>query len=323
MKRFINQSSNAIKAPLFVLLLLTASLLVACSDEASLDTSLDTNSASSKVTIEAQNAAQNKVKQTYLLSDYQLPSAIGADQAEQEALLKLLNEKEGSKAGLTQDEVKQQLLLKLTLFSSDKNQTLAKLEAITQGLTRASEFSAEQGKQDYELMAAMGSALSYQSIFYQADLGQMNLLSRKGMRYMDRAVKKAPNHLGVRLLRGLSYANMPAFLNRASFAVEDLSLLKNVLLYGKEYRQGQDAKLLSKSIVESAKKSPLKKQDKLFIEFIDYYLALSFYKNAQLESAKSLWQALSNTASEGSDSASGPVSKSKWSALATKRLEEV
>jgi len=319
MRRFFNQSPNAIKAPLFVALALTASLLVACSDEASLDTSLDTNSASNKVTNEAQNAAQNKVKQTYLLSDYQLPSAIGADQAEQEALLKQLNEKEG----LTQEEVKQQLLLRLTLFSSDKNQTLAKLEAITQGLTRASEFSAEQGEQDYELMAAMGSALSYQSIFYQADLGQMNLLSRKGMRYMDRAVKKAPNHLGVRLLRGLSYANMPAFLNRASFAVEDLSLLKNVLLHGKEYRQGQDAKLLSKSIVESAKKSPLKKQDKLFIEFINYYLALSFYKNAQVESAKSLWQTLSNTASEGSDSASATVSKSKWSALATKRLEEV
>ncbi|MGB0942629.1 MAG: hypothetical protein ACPGUE_09520 [Marinomonas sp.] len=319
MKLYVKQSPNSIKASFFVTLALTASLLVACSDEASLDTSFDTNSASNKVANEAQNAAQNKVKQTYLLSDYQLPSAIGADQAEQEALLKQLNEKEG----LTQEEVKQQLLLKLTLFSSDKNQTLAKLEAITQGLTRASEFSAEQGEQDYELMAAMGSALSYQSIFYQADLGQMNLLSRKGMRYMDRAVKKAPNHLGVRLLRGLSYANMPPFLNRASFAVEDLSLLKNVLLHGKEYRQGQDAKLLSKSIVESAKKSPLKKQDKLFIEFINYYLALSFYKNAQLESAKSLWQTLSNTASEGSDSASATVSKSKWSALATKRLEEV
>lgn len=319
MRRFFKLSPNAIKAPFFVFLVIAASLLVACSDEAS----LDTNAASSKVANVAQDAAQNIVKQTYLLSDYQLPSAIGVDQAEQEALLKLLNERESSKAGLTQDEVKQQLLLRLTLFSSDKNQTLAKLEAITQGLTRASELSAEQGKQDYELMAAMGSALSYQSIFYQADLGQMNLLSRKGMRYMDRAVKKAPNHLGVRLLRGLSYANMPAFLNRASFAVEDLSLLKNVLLYEKEDGQGQDVKLLSKSIVESAKKSPLKKQDKLFIEFINYYLALSFYKNAQLESAKSLWQALSNKASEGSDSASGPVSKSKWSALATKRLEEV
>ncbi|WP_438464467.1 hypothetical protein [Marinomonas sp. PE14-40] len=311
MRLFFKQSPNAIKAPFFVFLVIAAGLLSACSDEAS----LETNAASSKVA----NEAQNKVKQIYLLSDYQLPSAIGADQAEQETLLKVLNEKESSNTGLTQKEVKQQLLLRLTLFSSDKNQTLAKLESITEGLRRASELSAEQGKQDYELMAAMGSALSYQSIFYQADLGQMNLLSRKGMRYMDRAVKKAPNHLGVRLLRGLSYANMPAFLNRASFAVEDLSLLKNVLLHGKgneqRERQEQNAK--------SAKKPLLKKQDKIFIEFINYYLALSFYKNAQLESAKSLWQALSNTASEGSDSASATVSKSKWSALATKRLEEV
>ncbi|EAQ63957.1 hypothetical protein MED121_04268 [Marinomonas sp. MED121] len=295
----------------------TAGLLTACSDDATLEVTKADAQASSQTSIN-----QVESKQAYVLADYQLPSAIGADQAEQEALLKLLNEKESSKQGLTQEEIKQQLLLRLTLFSSDKNQTLAKLEAITQGLTRASELSAEQGKQDYELMAAMGSALSYQSIFYQADLGQMNLLSRKGMRYMDRAVKKAPNHLGVRLLRGLSYANMPAFLNRASFAVEDLSLLKNVLLRGQGERQGQDSKLAT----ESAKKSSFKKQDKLFIEFIDYYLALSFYKNAQLESAKSLWQALSNTA-EGADSASdstsGPVSQSKWSALATKRLEEV
>ena len=261
-------------------------VLFACSseeDSLALNQSEAVNLASS-VTSEISNNGTGKA-----LVHYQMPTYIGADQFEQEALLKQLDKQ----SLLTLLEQKQQLLLRLTLFSSDKNQTLKKLEAITQDLTLASELSGKNGAQDYELMAAMGSALSYQSIFYQNDLGKMNLISRKGMRYMDRAVKKSPEHLGVRLFRGVSYANMPAFLNRASFAVTDLSLLKHTLL--------------SDGVV---KKRSNKKQDKLFIEFINYYLALSLSKNAQLEAAKKLWQALETN------------STSQWSALASARLKE-
>lgn len=269
-----------------VLLLVPA--LLACSN----DDELAINQGVANKEALTSNQAQAAIKP---VSDYQMPTYIGADKKGQEALLAQL---EGQKT-LSELEQKQQLLLRLTLFASDKNQTLEKLQAITDDLNRASDESAKKGQQDYELLAAWGSALSYQSVFYQADLGQMNLLSRKGMRYMDRAVKKAPDHLGVRLLRGVSYANMPAFLNRASFAVTDLSLLKEVLL--KE----------SGLSVDLVKKQPKSNQNKLFIEFIDYYLALSFSKNAQLDAAKRLWKALETSP------------ESQWSALAKQRLEEV
>lgn len=268
--------------------LLLVPVLLACSN----DDELTTNQGVANKEALTSNQAQAVIKP---VSDYQMPTYIGADKKGQEALLAQL---EGQKA-LSELEQKQQLLLRLTLFASDKNQTLEKLQTITDDLNRASDESAKRGQQDYELLAAWGSALSYQSIFYQADLGQMNLLSRKGMRYMDRAVKKAPDHLGVRLLRGVSYANMPAFLNRASFAVTDLSLLKEVLL--KE--SGSSAELI--------KKQPKNNQNKLFIEFIDYYLALSFSKNTQLDAAKRLWKALETSP------------ESQWSALAKQRLEEV
>ncbi len=278
-----------------VSLCLITSALLACSNEddiSSVNVTLseaDTFTASSPGPSKASDLGDSG-----LAVDYQMPTFIGADQAAQEALYKQLK----NQSSLSILEQKQWLLLRLSLFATDKDQSLKKLESISDSLARASEQSAKSGNQDYELMAALGSALSYQSIFYQNDLGNMNLLSRKGMRYMDRAVKKAPNHLGIRLLRGISYANMPAFLNRASFAVTDLSLLKKGLL--------------NKSITdEQGKKTIFKKQSKSFIEFINYFLALSLSKNEQLESAKRLWQALESNPD------------SQWSALASTRLKEV
>jgi hypothetical protein len=59
------------------------------------------------------------------------------------------------------------------------------------------------------------------------------------------------------------------------------------------------------------KKQTLKKQSKYFIEFINYYLALAYAKNAQLEAAKTLWQTLENNPD------------SEWASLASSRLKEV
>ena len=284
--------------------LLSALLLWACSNEEASGTAQAVTQANvSELSASEANTNKASSLEGEAAVQYQMPTFIGADPQAQTAMLNALNQQDR----LSELAHKQQLLLRLSLFSSDQDQQLSTLQAISDDLIKASELSAKQGYQDYELMAAMGSALSYQSIFYQDDLGKMNLLSRKGMRYMDRAVKKVPNHLGVRLLRGISYANMPAFLNRSSFAVEDLSLLKSALLAAQKTnqvdRQSQAAEL--------SKKSPFKKQDKLFIEFIDYYLALSFYKNAKLQAAKNLWQSLEKNASD------------KWASLARTRLKEV
>jgi hypothetical protein len=208
-------------------MLLVAAALVACSNDAN---SLSGDQDNKEILVSQTKALTSKdaLNQTESrdLIQYQMPTYIGGGRVEQEALYQTLK----NNTALSRLEQKQWLLLRLSLFATDKEQTLTKLETITDALALASEQSANDGAQDYELMAALGSALSYQSVFYQNDLGSMNLLSRKGMRYMDRAIKKAPNHLGIRLLRGISYANMPAFLNRASFAVTDLTVLKEGVL---------------------------------------------------------------------------------------------
>ena len=154
-------------------------------------------------------------------------------------------------------------MISLALFSNDKNQSLSKLEAIT---TQLAEFSNAQPN-DVEMMAAYGNALSYQAVFHQNNYGKMNLVSRKGMRLMDRAIKQAPNNLGARLLRGVSYANMPSFLNRANFSVTDLSIIK-----------------------QQSKSEPTSE----FLAFVNYYLAMALAKNDQPEQAKAIWQWLRN-----------------------------
>ncbi|MFT5162937.1 MAG: hypothetical protein ACI9FJ_001518 [Alteromonadaceae bacterium] len=203
-------------------------------------------------------------------SEYQRPTFTGANKTERLALL----EKLSTPGNPSSTEQKRQLLLlKLALFANSADQSLKPLEMITDDL----QSYLKSAKSDYEIMAAFGSALSLQSIFYQRNLGKMNFLARKGMRYMDRAVKKSATHLGVRLLRGLSYANMPAFLSRASFAEKDLNLLK----------------------------TQMKDSDGKFIEFIDYYLAMALVKNKKAEQAKTLWNQLAiNKASDWSSKAS-------------------
>ena len=80
--------------------------------------------------------------------------------------------------------------------------------------------------EDYELVALLGSATSFSSVYYPQDTGKQQLLAKKGIRLLDRAKKNAPNHLGVRLQRGISYAAMPAFLGKAELAVKDLQFVK-------------------------------------------------------------------------------------------------
>ena len=79
---------------------------------------------------------------------------------------------------------------------------------------------------DYELVALLGSATSFSSIYYPQDTGKQQLLAKKGIRLLDGAKRNAPNHLGVRLQRGISYAAMPAFLGKAELAVKDLQFVK-------------------------------------------------------------------------------------------------
>jgi len=217
------------------------------------------------------NLAQtNKVNEQYIS-----PTFIGSNVSQQKKILAQLT----SLPTLSEAQVRQKLLILLALFSSDENQSLSKLQAITKQLA---EFS-DKKPNDYEVMAAYGNALSYQAIFYQNNYGQMNFVSRRGMRLMDRAVKQAPTNLGARLLRGVSYANMPSFLNRSSFAVTDLSIIK-----------------------EQSKSEPTSE----FLAFVNYYLAMALAKNNQPEQAKVLWKSLKNNTS------------TVWQARSIARLKE-
>lgn len=114
---------------------------------------------------------------------------------------------------------------------------------------------------DHELRALFGSATSLQAIFHLEDVGQTNLLAKKGGRQLDRAVKKAPNHIGVRMYRGITYAEMPAFLGKARFAKQDFEAIKQAT--------GSNA-------------------DGDYMAMINYYYAMALIKDNQKDQGQSL-----------------------------------
>ncbi|OIQ48091.1 MAG: hypothetical protein BM565_03315 [Gammaproteobacteria bacterium MedPE] len=253
---------------LTLIVLLLSGLLTGCGDNTVVESSPNNDI-----------GTQHEATSTSLLpadTIYQQPTDLGATTNEQNA--KLIQLQSIKMPSPTQQRLI--ALLKLALFSSDSKQSLEKLITITSTLEQLS----NKTPTDYELMAAYGSALSYQSIFMQDDLGRMNLTARKGMRIMDRAIKKAPANLGARFLRGVSYANMPSFLNRASFSIDDLQLLK----------QHTNAQPQSQ-----------------FMALVDYYLALAYSRNNQMPQAKALWTSLSNQPN------------TQWKTLAIAKLKEI
>jgi hypothetical protein len=57
---------------------------------------------------------------------------------------------------------------------------------------------------------------------FVTDPGQQTLFVKIGARLMDDAVRKAPDDPVLRLIRGLNSTELPAFLKRTRFAVDDL-----------------------------------------------------------------------------------------------------
>ena len=251
----------------FIALLLSG-LLTGCSDNTLVEPSPNKVSATQQETIQTSVLPADTV--------YQQPTDLGATTQEQNA--RLVQLQSVNSPSLTQQRLI--ALTRLALFSSNSEQSLERLMTITSALEQLSNNTPT----DYEVMAAYGSALSYQSVFMQDDLGRMNLTARKGMRIMDRAIKKAPANLGARFLRGVSYANMPSFLNRASFSIDDLQLLK------------QHTNANPKSH---------------FMALVNYYLALAYSRNNQIPQAKALWTTLSNQPD------------TQWKTLAIAKLKEI
>ncbi|WP_444894154.1 hypothetical protein ACJJIE_07565 [Microbulbifer sp. TRSA001] len=187
-----------------------------------------------------------------LAEDFVYPTPIPFTNSEREALFAAVN-------GETTSEQRKQAYLaqlaRLTSMEDAELQDVEKLEALMQSLL-------ESLPDDPELNAALGSTTSFKSSFYLDRLAKLSLFSRRGNRMMDRAVKQSPFNLGARLQRGISCANMPAFLKRARYAVEDLELVREQVgnRFGKE-----------------------------FLGFVEFYLAQAYERNKQPDDARVLW----------------------------------
>lgn len=73
---------------------------------------------------------------------------------------------------------------------------------------------------DQEIAAWLGSATTMKALF-ETDSGRQTLWVKVGTKLMDAAVKAVPDNLVVRLVRANNSIELPAFLRRARFGVED------------------------------------------------------------------------------------------------------
>jgi len=73
---------------------------------------------------------------------------------------------------------------------------------------------------DLETIAWLGSVTTMKAQF-ESDPGKQSFFVKLGSRMMDKAVKKAPDNAVVRLTRAYNSLELPPFLMRTKFAVED------------------------------------------------------------------------------------------------------
>lgn len=76
---------------------------------------------------------------------------------------------------------------------------------------------------DAQVAAWLGSITTMKAIF-ENDPGKQMFYVKQGSRYMDGAVQKAPEDMVVRLTRAYNSLELPAFLQRTRFAVEDFKV---------------------------------------------------------------------------------------------------
>lgn len=112
---------------------------------------------------------------------------------------------------------------------------------------------------DYQIMSSYGNALSMSAAFVEDGTDQVIRRSQQGLRYMNKAVKKAPNHIGVRLDRAFSCYFAPRFLMQIHYSIEDFGRVLE--LVGDDWGPG-------------------------FKAMIHYFLAGSYEKNRQFDEAK-------------------------------------
>jgi tetratricopeptide (TPR) repeat protein len=73
---------------------------------------------------------------------------------------------------------------------------------------------------DAETLAWLGSVITMKALF-ETDPGKQTFFVKSGSRMLDKAIQQAPDNTVVRLIRAYNSLDLPPFLMRTKFAVED------------------------------------------------------------------------------------------------------
>lgn len=83
-------------------------------------------------------------------------------------------------------------------------------------------------KKDYETMCYLGSATTMMAKRTWNPMKKMSCVN-KGAALMDKAIRKDPDNVSVRMTRAYNSKNLPSFLNRGHLAVEDFEYLAGLI----------------------------------------------------------------------------------------------
>jgi cytochrome c-type biogenesis protein CcmH/NrfG len=99
-------------------------------------------------------------------------------------------------------------------------------------LTRAHEID----EKDYETMCYLGSATTMMARTTANPIKKMSYVN-KGTGFMDKAVRKDPDNISVRLTRAFNSKSLPSFLDRGHIAMEDFEHLAGLIEKNPEVSQ--------------------------------------------------------------------------------------
>lgn len=86
----------------------------------------------------------------------------------------------------------------------------------------------EINRKDTEIMCYLGSATTMMARTTWNPIKKMSYVN-KGTALMDKAVKRDPDNVSVRMTRALNSKNLPSFLNRGNIAFEDFEYLAGLI----------------------------------------------------------------------------------------------
>jgi tetratricopeptide (TPR) repeat protein len=116
--------------------------------------------------------------------------------------------------------------------------------------------AAQLDPKDVQIAAWLGSITTMKAIF-ESDPGKQTFLVKVGSRAMDQSVQRDPNNLVIRLIRANNSMELPPFLKRTQYAVEDynhyLALCERQSCQKAEVEEAKQKLLAAQKIVNENK----------------------------------------------------------------------